>query len=661
MQQPISLPLHSRRSSLLIGGVGIFCAVAGLWFSGARSEFSIAQILTQSHHATSTPFFRCADSFYWVAYAREMIDTGKLRVRVSNLDNAPYGRPNIGWASLNAWYLVAFAKAWSIATGTVVRQALPPAAMWANPLLYIGVLTTLLAIGLYVKNVPAAAAAVLVLGTSPRVYDDFGYAVPGHHGWHDLACFGALICLAAGMRKRNSRRWFVAAGLSAAIAIWIGATQQAFGLAAAGIGALAGLLVCWLLMRRKSNLAVAEMPIDLPAAECWRLFGITGAVAALCFYILEYAPGPFAMRLEVNHPVYAAGFLLGGEFLCRAQRLIFAGKARHRDDVMVALAAAAALAAIAGGILFGPAEWHTMHQPFIQRLHREIAEFQSIASSKSGLWILYLGTPMFVVIAAVWRAVVGRSTMRDRVALLTMACPCAVAIILSFVQLRWAGIAGASAAAVAATLFADVKKNASLSVGSNFDTGGWRKFTGVPVWHAASVCLSLGLIAVWTMRCNQDNTEQIRIEVLDRLDTMETARALQTNGREISPIAIFSDQKIRQAWIGYVTGIRGVGSLYWDNPVGIRDEATFLASYDEEAAHRIARQRGIKYVVTSPSGGSVIAYHYMWQGNKTAPEIQKTLAFRLAAPSATPPSWLQLVPTSGYAMFATGIRIYRVL
>jgi hypothetical protein len=51
----------------------------------------------------------------------------------------------------------------------------------------------------------------------------------------------------------------------------------------------------------------------------------------------------------------------------------------------------------------------------------------------------------------------------------------------------------------------------------------------------------------------------------------------------------------------------------------------------------------------------------MWQGKKTAPEIQKTLAFRLAAPSATPPSWLQLVPTSGYAMFATGIRIYRVL
>ncbi|MGH8099772.1 MAG: hypothetical protein ACREIW_00645, partial [Chthoniobacterales bacterium] len=165
MHQRLVLPRRSAISSLLIGGVGIFCAIAGLWFGGARSEFEIAQILTQSHHTTSTPFFRCADSFYWVAYAREMIDTGKLRVRVSNLDNAPYGRPNIGWASLNAWYLVALAKAWSIATGTAVRQALPPAAMWANPLLYIGVLTTLLGIGLYVKNIPAAAAAVLVLGT----------------------------------------------------------------------------------------------------------------------------------------------------------------------------------------------------------------------------------------------------------------------------------------------------------------------------------------------------------------------------------------------------------------------------------------------------------------------------------------------------------------
>ncbi|MGH8101023.1 MAG: hypothetical protein ACREIW_06980, partial [Chthoniobacterales bacterium] len=306
-------------------------------------------------------------------------------------------------------------------------------------------------------------------------------------------------------------------------------------------------------------------------------------------------------------------------------------------------------------------EWHTMHQPFIQRLHREIAEFQSITSFKSSGWILYLGTPMFVVIAAIWRAVIGRSTMRDRIALLAMACPCAVAIILSFVQLRWAGIAGASAAAVAATLFAGVKKDASLPVASKIDTGAWRNFTGVPLFHVVSICLSLGLIAIWTMRCNQDNTEQIRVEVLDRLATVETARALQTTGRESSPIAIFSDQKVRQAWIGYVTGIRGVGSLYWDNPVGIRDEATFLASYDEEAAHRIARERGINYVVTSPSGGSVVAYHYMWQGNKTAPEIQKTLAFRLAAPKATPPSWLQLVPTGGYAMFARGVRIYRVL
>jgi hypothetical protein len=263
--------------------------------------------------------------------------------------------------------------------------------------------------------------------------------------------------------------------------------------------------------------------------------------------------------------------------------------------------------------------------------------------------------------AAIWHAVIGRSTMRDRLALLATACPCAVAIILSFVQLRWTGIAGASAAAVGATLFADVKRNASLPVASKVDPGAWRRFTGVPVFHALSVCLSLGLIAIWIVCCNQDNTEQIRAEVLDRLATMETARVLQTRGGETSPIAIFSDQKIRQAWVGYVTGIRGVGSLYWDNPTGIRDEANFLASYDEEAAHRIARERGINYVVTSPSGGSVVAYHYMWQGNKTAPEIQKTLAFRLAAPQATPPWWLQPVPTAGYAMVARGIRIYRVL
>ncbi len=43
-----------------------------------------------------------------------MIETGTLRVRSTTMDNAPDGRRYWGWSSLNAWYLVALAKGWSL-------------------------------------------------------------------------------------------------------------------------------------------------------------------------------------------------------------------------------------------------------------------------------------------------------------------------------------------------------------------------------------------------------------------------------------------------------------------------------------------------------------------------------------------------------------------
>ncbi len=132
-----------------------------------------------------------------------MIDIGKLRVRSTQMDNAPDGRPNWGWASLNAWYLVALGKVWSVATGIPLHQALLSAAMWSGPILYFLVLTTILALGLVTRNFPAAAAAALILGTAPRVYEDLAYAVPGHHGWHDLACFATLAIWAAAIRKKG--------------------------------------------------------------------------------------------------------------------------------------------------------------------------------------------------------------------------------------------------------------------------------------------------------------------------------------------------------------------------------------------------------------------------------------------------------------------------
>jgi hypothetical protein len=142
---------------------------------------------------------------------------------------------------------------------------------------------------------------------------------------------------------------------------------------------------------------------------------------------------------------------------------------------------------------------------------------------------------------------------------------------------------------------------------------------------------------------------------------MEVASVLQADSKAVHPIAMFCGQKERQAWVDYATGIGSVGSLYWDSPNGIRDEAEFFATYQEADARRIARQRGIDYIVVRPNPGEIIAYHYMWQGQRDVPQIRRSLAYRLAEPVPNPPAWLQRVPSPAPAMQREDLRIYRVL
>ncbi|HEY1769478.1 MAG TPA: hypothetical protein VGG02_04390 [Chthoniobacterales bacterium] len=625
---------------VLIAAAGFTAAGAGIWCDGLRDERAVARTLAPLPRPNDTPFFRCADSFYWVSYAEDMITRGTFRARFTAMDNAPYGRANSGWASLNCWYLIALAKTWALATGASIQHALLPAALWSNPILYAVALAGILIFGLKNGNFPAAAAAIFVFGGTPRVHDDFAYALPGHHGWHDLACFALLVSLAAGIRKKNARRWFAAAGVAGAVAIWIGATQQAFGIAAAGIGALLGLIV-----RR------GDEEQDFPPAEAWRVFGLTSGIVALFLYLLEYAPGPFAMRLEVNHPLYAIAFSLGGEFLCRAQRLLDTSTARSRNDWLFALACAAVLAVIAGAILFGPAEWHAMRQPFMQRFHHEIAEFQPMQRWYGASSWLIAGAPLSLVAIAFWRAFDSRLTMRQRTALLVCACPCLLAVALSFLQLRWLGIAGATAAALAAVLCADFKLRASEA--KICEPAHFR--------YSLGFCFSLGLVACWLARHAAETPGEIRAQAIDRVATMDVAGVLRTQSNRARPIALFSNQKERQAWVDLAAGVRSVGSLYWDNPAGARDEAEFLASDDEAAAHRIAMRRGINFVVVRQNAASVVIYNYLWRGDRNAPQMRRTLAYRLAAPQPTPPAWLQLLPISTPAMSLEKIRIYRVL
>ncbi len=650
----------------LIALVGLLFAAAGLWFDAARTEFAIQEALVDLHRPDQPLAPRNCDCLYYMDYAQQMLNTGALRIRTTHMDNAPMGRENIGWAALTMWHLAIVAKIWAVATGLPVHEAVTVSSQWANPILYFAALGAILYIGRRTRTFPAAAMAVLVLATSPRAYFDFGYAAPDHHGWHELTTFSTLVCLAAGIRRADRKYWFALAGFFAAVAVWIGATEQIVPISMACIGALAGMLYARLASRfagpGNAKDCDAGTAVRLPDPACWRLFGVVAAVGALLFYIFEFAPNLFRMRLEANHPFYSLMFLAGGEFLCRAQRVIFAGTAekRSRSDLPVLVSCTLLLLAMAIACVSGPASWHALHLPYIQRYHRVVAECMPLFKVK-GFWgILFITVPVFLAFCGGIQALRRSLLPADRIALFICTLPCAVCIAASLLQYRWSGLAGACAAALAAFLFSPRTDAPAVNAAQPEERP---MVLRSPRWAAVCILVPVLVFLVWCSQRIGDNTDVVSAETIAQLGSAEVAEIVRRDAKKMGrePVVLFLSQYTRQSWIGYVYGIPCVGSLYWDNPDGLLDQLTFLSCYDEETARRIAIKHGLTHVIVNPSQSDARAFHYMLHGTWESPHFMETLACRLATPTPTPPPWLQLLPTYTPVLKQEGARIYRVV
>ncbi len=620
-----------------------------MWFEGAREEFATRRALKEQRYPDLPSIHRGPDAIYWLSFARDMVDSGVPRNRFTRMDNAPFGRPNISWAALTGWHIAAVAKVWSLVTGLPVRDAIIPAGRWANPLLYLTVLAALLVAGWRKAHPAAATMAALVFATAPQLFTDFGYSAPDHHGWHDLVSFVTLACLAAALRSgAGGFRWFVRAGIATAVAMWIGATVEAVPITGGCLGALAGMVLF-----RKSS-ATDETGITtsgMPDPEGWRWFGATAALGSVLFWWFESATPFLPLRMEVNHPYFSLGLLAGGEFLCRAQRLLCGVPGRSlKNDVAFLFLTGLVLALLAAGCAAGPAEWHVMHQPFMSRIHLLTAEGQPIVRQQGWSCLLAWGAPAFLFAWGVGAAFRRELPVRDRMALLVCAVPVGLCLAASLLQQRWAGPAAAAAAALAAVLYARHPQNSDA-----LRNDVWLRRIGL--------IIPLASMTVWIGLRAGDISGPVKSRVAEQVATMDIAAAILRDAEATGtqPIVVCSGQEARQAWLGFVAGIPAVATIFWDNPDGLRDHMTFLAGGDDGPSLQIARKRGITHVVTTPDAGVIMAQHFVLHGNREMASVRRTLAYRLAAPTPDPPAWLKPLEMESPAINALGIRIYRVV
>jgi hypothetical protein len=277
------------------------------------------------------------DGYHWIMHTERMLAGEGLRIRHSATDGPPHGR-EVHWSGSVRWWLAIVATAYRSAHPELQpAQALERVASWANTLalaVFLIVFTAVLAACL-----GAVPAALFALG-NVTVYPLYQYSVAGfldHHNLAAIAAFATVVLLVAGgagwvrtpddrtppERHHDSAAWlptrvrarrrFVAAGVAGGAGLWISAVTLAPVLIGIGLGALAARSL-------RARTPVREVAAQ-PAPELWRVWGIAGALTSVVFYLLEYFPSDFGLRLEVNHPLYALAWLAAADLLCRTGEL----------------------------------------------------------------------------------------------------------------------------------------------------------------------------------------------------------------------------------------------------------------------------------------------------------------------------------------------------
>jgi tetratricopeptide (TPR) repeat protein len=287
-----------------------------------------------NQHALIVPAIGTDGYHYMMQTERMLAGVEGIRVRHTDYDNPPDGRA-VHWASYLHWVAGALALGYSAVTGQPAALGVEWAGPWANTAclaLFIVAVVPLVA-----RRFGSIPASLLALGFFV-VYPYYEFSFVGYFDHQGLAAsynLAMVLFLAAGgagwvkiegadpallnetdrslyewlPARPQAKHWFVASAIFGGVNLWISTASTVPAMMGIGIAAL---FVTGLLGR--GNPVKSPWKTD---PTLWRVWGITGSITSLFFYLLEYAPSHFTWRLEVNHPFYALAWLAAGDALCR--------------------------------------------------------------------------------------------------------------------------------------------------------------------------------------------------------------------------------------------------------------------------------------------------------------------------------------------------------
>ncbi len=528
------------------------------------------------------------ESYHWLAQTQRMFNRGEWRVRHIDYENAPSGRA-VNSTSPYRWWLGALAWCDHLGSGRSPAQSVERAALIADPLLHF--LLLLGATLLVAWRFGVFPAALISLGLVAVFPFAAGYlpGAPDDRGLAQIFAISSVLLLAAGVRgnsgpgenRVSTRRWFMLAGVTGGLGLWVSVSVQVpilFGIAA---GAL---LAAWAMRRHRPDEAAADA--GLP----WRSWAAAGAVTTLGAYLLEFAPAHLGdWHLPSIHPLYGLAWLGVGEILAQATEWIQGKKAPKTTHNFTALAVA--LAAI---LAVPVVNWKIHGFEFLLpdtpslRLTRlpagAIAPNLAAWISRDGLtpaiWATLL--PLVLIVPAIWIFLRQPTSREGRIAVALTLGPVLVAFGFACQQLVWwntlDGLLLTMLAAVTAGL-----SGAALK--------GYRGLA----WASGGLLFLLpGILLVAPRTKAGAENDLTRAEVLGLIERdLAGWLALHTDPSEVVLLAPPNGTTP----LCYYGGMRGLGSLSRENKAGVAAAVLILGNQKLPEAKALIDRHHITHIV----------------------------------------------------------------
>ena len=540
------------------------------------------------------------DGYVWNRHAEKLGENGEWRVRFTDMDNAPYGR-EVHWNSGFAWYLRGLGEIYRHYNGDTLRNSIFRMSIWANPILLVIALA--LFATLSARRFGPLCGSVLAIGmiTTASFYEGFLPAYPDHHGITAFALLGTIfgiVWAGGGWVQKNQHGAFIVpkslsqaqhgmifSGVSASAALWISGLSAA--IIAVGIGL--GAIVSVALFGKQGEREGLEYHSKL-----WRLWALVTATGSFAFYLLEYFPNHIAMRLEINHPLYALAWLGGGWIIYLMTDWIRVTQQKPTPfpwkNFIWPLAACALLPLF---ILSGGSKYYMLWDDFQLGIIKNVAEVLPLLTRINMgaiTWKVAFGYfPIFILLAGILLFQKRVSSGAKGVFVLLF-FPIFVVTTLQFMQVRWGMLNGPNYIALAAIVVPQL----------------WRL---VPQATVARIAASLALcgavyifsadtirgmlLPFWKQYASKKNIEVGAGQLLALLHRDMAKAILQNaNGR---PVTVLSSPN-SSCLLATLGGFKTIGTLYWDNGAGMKNAAKLLNAQSDQEALEMFKKAGITHV-----------------------------------------------------------------